>query len=81
MKLATKRNGTRDGELVVVSTDLSRYIEADPIANTLQSVLDDWVNKEAPLKALYDDLNKDISMGQPFDQASMGRWFCLCQSC
>ncbi len=71
MKLATKRNGTRDGELIVVSTDLSRYIKAAPIANTLQAVLDDWDQKEPALKALYNDLNNDASMGHLFDQSAV----------
>lgn len=45
MKLATLRNGTRDGELVLVSRDLSRAVRAaDAIAGlaTLQQFLDDW---------------------------------------
>ncbi len=42
MKLATIKNGTRDGQLVVVSRDLTRASEATGIANTLQAALDDW---------------------------------------
>jgi len=42
MKLATLNNGTRDGQLVVVSTDLSRYLPADSIAPTMQYALDNW---------------------------------------
>ena len=42
MKLATIRNGSRDGQLVVVSKDLTRYCAADNIAPTLQAALDDW---------------------------------------
>ena len=41
MKLATLRNGGRDGTLVVVSRDLTRAAEAMS-ARTLQSALDDW---------------------------------------
>jgi fumarylacetoacetate (FAA) hydrolase len=42
MKLATIRDGSRDGKLVVVSRDLTRATEAFNIANTLQQALDDW---------------------------------------
>ena len=42
MKLATLKNGTRDGKLVVVSRDLTRATEAFNIAPTLQAALDDW---------------------------------------
>jgi fumarylacetoacetate (FAA) hydrolase len=42
MKLATLRNGTRDGRLVVVSRDLTRASDAARIAPTLQTALDKW---------------------------------------
>jgi fumarylacetoacetate (FAA) hydrolase len=42
MKLATYQDGSRDGQLVVVSTDLSQAHFASHIANRLQQVLDDW---------------------------------------
>ena len=42
MKLATLRNGSRDGRLVVVSRDLTRATDAARIAPTLQAALDDW---------------------------------------
>ncbi len=57
MKLATRKNGSRDGELLVVSQDLSTAVSAAPIANTLQQVLDDWHNLTPSLKTLYNDLN------------------------
>ena len=42
MKLATRNDGTRDGELVVVSRDLARCVAVPEIARTLQAALDDW---------------------------------------
>ena len=44
MKLATLKNGTRDGRLVVVSDDLATYADASSVAPTLQAALDDWDN-------------------------------------
>jgi len=42
MKLATLKDGTRDGALVVVSKDLSRCLPAIEVAATMQEALDDW---------------------------------------
>ena len=42
MKLATLKNGTRDGQLAVVSRDLTRAIVVGDRAPTMQAALDDW---------------------------------------
>ena len=42
MKLATLKNGKRDGELLVVSRDLAKAAIAKDVAPTLQAALDDW---------------------------------------
>ena len=42
MKLATLKDGSRDGTLLVVSRDLKRAQKVDHIAPTLQAALDDW---------------------------------------
>lgn len=42
MKLATLNDGSRDGKLVVVSRDLTRYTDASFLAPNLQAALDDW---------------------------------------
>lgn len=49
MKLATLREGGRDGRLVIVSRDLSRAVRARA-APTLQAALDDWA-RLSPLLA------------------------------
>ena len=56
MKLATLDNGTRDGRLVVVSNDLTRYTDATGIAPTLQDALDDWAHTGPKLAALAESL-------------------------
>ena len=48
MKLATLRNGMRDGQLVVVSRDLKWAMPVPSIAPTLQAALDDW-SRTSPL--------------------------------
>ena len=56
MKLATLRNGTRDGKLVVVSRDLTRFTDASFLAPTLQAALDDWARLVPHLEALAEGL-------------------------
>lgn len=70
MKLATYKDGSRDGQLVVVSRDLSQAHYASGIANHLQQVLDDW-NFLAPQ---LQDLSVTLNQGKarhafPFDPA------------
>lgn len=57
MKLATLKNGTRDGALIVVSRDLSQAVIAKNISPTLQYALDNWNEISPKLKQLYDSLN------------------------
>jgi fumarylacetoacetate (FAA) hydrolase len=57
MKLATLNNHTRDGQLVVVSRDLSRAVPVPQIAATLQVALDDWREKSRELQTVSDQLN------------------------
>ena len=57
MKLATYKDGSRDGQLVVVSRDLSEAHYATGIASRLQQVLDDWNFLSPQLQDVYDQLN------------------------
>jgi fumarylacetoacetate (FAA) hydrolase len=56
MKLATLKDGSRDGQLAVVSRDLKTAHIADGIAPTLQAALDDWSFIAPQLTALYEEL-------------------------
>ncbi len=58
MKLATYKDGSRDGQLVVVSRDLSTAHYATGIADTLQQALDDWNFIAPQLQDLYITLNQ-----------------------
>ena len=57
MKLATYKDGSRDGQLVVVSRDLATAHYATGIASKLQQVLDDWNFLSPQLQDLYETLN------------------------
>ncbi len=57
MKLATYQDGSRDGQLVIVSRDLSLAHFASGIATRLQAVLDDWNFLSPQLEELSQTLN------------------------
>jgi fumarylacetoacetate (FAA) hydrolase len=57
VKLATLRDGTRDGRLLVVSRDLTSCAPAPASANTLQKALDDWDAVLPGLRALSEEIN------------------------
>lgn len=56
MKLASLKDG-RDGQLIIVSRDLSVATDASDIAPTLQWALDEWDVLAAQLEARYEMLN------------------------
>lgn len=57
MKLATLKEGGRDGTLVVANRELTRAVRADGIAPTLQAALDDWDSVAPRLNALSERVN------------------------
>lgn len=63
MKLATLKDGTRDGKLLVVSRDLTRAVIAISAAPTLQQALETWSASEPKLQGLYADLNASRAAG------------------
>jgi fumarylacetoacetate (FAA) hydrolase len=68
MKLATLKEGGRDGTLVVVGRDLARAVRATEVARTLQAALDDWVLAEPALRTIADGLEQGMCPGAfPFD--------------
>jgi fumarylacetoacetate (FAA) hydrolase len=58
MKLASVKDGSRDGQLVVVSRDLSTAHYATGIATRLQQVMDDWNFLSPQLEDLSQTLNQ-----------------------
>ncbi len=57
MKLATYQDGSRDGQLVVVSRDLTLAHYASGVATRLQQVLDDWSFLSPQLEEISQTLN------------------------
>ena len=60
MKLATLKNGSRDGQLVVVSRDLTRCISANTVVPTMQAALDDWAKFAPRLVTLAEELEHEV---------------------
>ena len=58
MKLATYKDGSRNGQLVVVSNDLTSAHYAGGVARCLQQVLDDWNFLSPQLEELARALNQ-----------------------
>jgi len=59
MKLATLKNSSRDGRLVIVSRNLQRAMDASTVAPTMQYAIEHWSQVEPGLQALYEQLNAD----------------------
>ncbi len=70
MKLASLRHG-RDGKLVVVTSDLTRYTCAAHIARTLQSALDDWQNNAPLLEHLAAELEQGRVVSHPLREEDL----------
>lgn len=71
MKLATYKDGSRDGQLVLVARDLATAHLAHGIASRLQQVLDDWNFLSPQLQDLYESLNAGRARHAfPFEPAS-----------
>ncbi|HVP85207.1 MAG TPA: fumarylacetoacetate hydrolase family protein [Rhizomicrobium sp.] len=62
MKLASLKHG-RDGALIVVSRDLSRFVPVPHVAPTLQRALDNWHEVAPRLMRVYDLLNESMADG------------------
>jgi len=74
MKLASLKNESRDGLLVVVSKDLAKCVAVPEVAQTMQYALDNWDNVEPQLNEVYVALNNgELTQELAFVQA-------LCES-
>ncbi|MBL8601202.1 MAG: fumarylacetoacetate hydrolase family protein [Myxococcales bacterium] len=73
MRLATLRDGSRDGVLALISPDGTQLVRVElhiPEARTLQAALDQWDAVAPKLKALHDAFAEGEFVGEAFD-ASM----------
>jgi fumarylacetoacetate (FAA) hydrolase len=71
VKLATLRDGTRDGRLLVVRSDGEAAAPSPSHWPSLQAALDDWAEAEAPLRAIAERLDRGDQDGVPVDPARL----------
>src|SRR5579862_8715766 len=69
MRLATLRDGSRDGALVVVDSIGERYVRARAVASSLQRALDEWPRCEPLLRELAGRLERGEVDALPVDPA------------
>ncbi|MDC5812854.1 fumarylacetoacetate hydrolase family protein [Vibrio europaeus] len=70
MKLATLKNDSRDGLLVVVNKALTKCVAVPEVAQTMQEALDNWNHVESQLNEVYVALNNgELTSEMPFDPA------------
>ena len=67
MKLATYKNDSRDGQLMLVSRDLKLACCAAPVAKTMQQLLDNWDELFKPLNERYQALCSGELLAEKFD--------------
>jgi fumarylacetoacetate (FAA) hydrolase len=68
MKLATLKNDTRDGALILVSSDLKTAVLAHSVSPSLREALENWSEAEPALQALSARLNAgQLDDAFPFD--------------
>ncbi len=72
MKLATLRDGSRDGRLLVVRRDGLTALPSPDGWPTLQRALDDWDAAEPALRALADKLESGAVDGTPVEPHRLG---------
>ena len=72
MKVATLRDGSRDGRLHVVRRDGQTALPSPETWPTLQRALDDWDAAEPALRTLADKLDSGAAGGTPVDPLRLG---------
>jgi fumarylacetoacetate (FAA) hydrolase len=71
MRLATIRDGSRDGRLAVVRRDGLAIAPAEDIAPTLQAALEDWDAREPSLRELASRLDRGEVAGLPLETVTL----------
>jgi fumarylacetoacetate (FAA) hydrolase len=70
MRLASLRDGTRDGALIIVGRDGDRFVRPAGASPTLQAALDDWDRAAPALAVLAAKLDAGAA-GEPLDVARL----------
>jgi len=60
MKLATLNDGTKDGQLIIVSKDLKTFVEVQDVVSNMQNAMDNWDS----VKTLLEDISIELNAGK-----------------
>ena len=71
MKLGSLKSSKKDGELVIVSRDLSRLAKASDIVPSLREALENWSEVHTKLQVRADELEKGTTHYQAYDEKKM----------
>jgi len=71
MKLGSLQSSSLDGQLVVISRDLKKFVPADHVAPSLREALENWSESEPQLKKLSLDLESGAVTGQDINWSKM----------
>jgi fumarylacetoacetate (FAA) hydrolase len=72
VKLASLKEGGRDGTLVVVNRDMTQAVKVPDIARTMQIALDDWADISPKLEHVFNQLqNNEIDDAFDFDTEAL----------
>lgn len=71
MKLGSLKSKNRDGSLVVINRDLTKYAEASDISPTLISALENWSEVQSLLQKRFLDLDEGRIVGINYDENKM----------
>ncbi len=82
MKLASLNDGSKDGQLIVVSRDLSKFAYASDVSQTMQNAMDNWDSVKTLLEDISIELNAGKLKSNTFDVYLYDRYNPLhCQNC
>ena len=60
MKLATLNDGTKDGQLIIVSKNLKTFVKVQDVVTTMQNAMDNWDS----VKTLLEDISIKLMQGR-----------------
>lgn len=69
MKIGTLKSKSRDGVLVVVSTDNSQYVKVPEVAPSFREAIENWAHCKPELEKVYENLNSGKIKGEKMDES------------
>ncbi len=71
MRLGSLNNGSRDGEMILISGDMTTWMSAASVASSLREALENWDTVQKPLLKLSEALNAKSGQANLLDFAKL----------